>query len=495
MSSVKQINCLEKISFDLAPYTPIYSFPLKTNLGGFNISDKFNLQTKPIEINTKLLKSKFFKPKYIWFKQNKGCNDCEGKGLLAIPTCAYKEKKIRIKKKILGQPINVSFTIPNPPGVPTKCKDQLIMYKKEIPNITLFTIPSFKFNYNINVKANFKLDSVFQLGILGFKGIIANSLIYQRLIKDIPQLADFIKDNKDAINKLDDPTDPNYKNNIDVGIRLATLIMANAGEVLLTLVTSYMMKDSLCLSYTINALYGDLYFELDSFEISFGKLHIKIPKFRIEFNDLNLLKDQLTGKVHPITISAGSDGLQASILLYSIEDDFFEVMIKSIEKTIEKFEDVTDYDIDGLKAVLEILNDTNNEVKNWLEKYLGIRFRLDFYGIFCPAAMSATPPTPFILSTRFVLIINPYKILKIIFDAAESIQQATKQVEDLLLQEIKDSGIKHDPIIDDMLKGALDTINDAIADGMKYVKKGIDNKYVNKDMEKSLIINIPIEPA
>jgi hypothetical protein len=42
--------------------------------------------------------------------------------------------------------------------------------------------------------------------------------------------------------------------------------------------------------------------------------------------------------------------------------------------------------------------------------------------------MAATPPTPFILSVEFVLIINPYKILRILFNAVESTQKLEKEI-------------------------------------------------------------------
>ena len=124
-----------------------------------------------------------------------------------------------------------------------------------------------------------------------------------------------------------------------------------------------------------------------------------------------------------------------------------------------------------------------------------MEYTLTFYFVFCPAGMDAEPPTPFYLRVELEIIVNPYKILDDLFDAAEAIEKTMSKFENDFwnyVENIKHTSFAHP--LEQMLKGAMNTLNKELLSVTESAQKEIDNKYINKKYSTTLVATIPIEP-
>jgi hypothetical protein len=268
-----------------------------------------------------------------------------------------------------------------------------------------------------------------------------------------------------------------------------------------TALLTYLLRDGLAANYTINNASGKLNWTMNTFYIEFGDLKITIPKFQIKLDFPDLLKDPITGETHPVTVSGSPEsGLTVTVQLLEVPNgDFFGLMIDSLQNTLElaKKATGTDYDADYVKELEDILAQLQNAddlVTKWIQKYLGISFTIVFSFVFCPAGMSNEPPTPFYLKVELDLDINPYKILDELFDAAEAIEESLSEFENDFMDDIKEISPSFAHPIEKMLQGALNTLNKELKTATEKGQKMIDNKYVNKIYTVALATYVPIEP-
>jgi hypothetical protein len=457
-------KCPSKI--EIVPTAEIFSFDFTFKMSGTENAN-IDYSTKPITLSTKPFK-------YDILRINKGINDPISRHWPKIETLV--PLKLTKKIKIFGKTFPIPFKIP----VLTQNLNEIYIAHKKV-QITFFTIPSFKFKINSSLNWAGSVDNTFSISCETKGGCI--------LAKDTAALIDgYYNDGKKILEMKDasERTDRISKMLHDKDFYLLSISTA-----LLT----YLLRDGLAANYTIKDASGKLKWMMNTFYMEFGDLKINIPKFQIELEFDNILKD------NPITVSGSPEkGLTVTVQLIEIPGgDFFELMLKGLQNTLNlaKKATGTDYDADYIKELEDILDQLNKDddvVTKWIKKYLGISFTIILSFVFCPAGMANVPPTPFYLKVELDLNINPYKILDDLFDAAEVIQDALSKFENDFMDEVKEISPSFAHPLEKILQGALNTFNKELKTATEKGKKMINNKYINKVYKPALVAFIPIEP-
>jgi hypothetical protein len=484
-------KCPDKIN--LVPTYNLFSINFPVNMSG-SATTNINYQTKAISLSS---------PKFSYDIpqmniSNNGINDPKSKHWPLIET--WKIKKITVKKKIFGQTVPIPIQIP----IATQTFYEIYILKKSA-KITFFTIPSFKFqmnttsNHKVNVNCNFTL-SVEKSG---------GSLLAASTAESINEFYKLFHNSNIDIQTMSTTDRSNYINNMlsDPNF-LATSFAATS-----TLILAYILRDGLTLNFTVlKALVTTLNWTVNSFYIEFGDLNINIPSFQLSLDQVpgfkspfDVLKDPITGQEHPVTVSGSqSDGLTVTIQLLSIPNlDFFSLLITCLQNTLKLATDgagnalpgYTQSYIQDLQSTLTLLNDAEQSVTKWIQKYLGITCGLIFSFVFCPGGMSNVPPTPFYLKVQLNLTINPYKILDDLFDAAKLIENEMTKFENNFIKDLGPITPKNFHSLDNTLKSALNIVNKELKDATDSSQKLIDNKYLNKVYPVAISAFIPIAPG
>lgn len=477
-------KCPEKI--EVVPATNLFSINFPVNMSG---SETINIdyQTKSITLNTKSFSYDIPQMN----TEHNGINDPKSKHWPLIET--WVTKKVTKKIKVFGKQMEIKIPVPTP----TQALYEIYILKKSA-KITFFTIPKFIFkmntvsNHKANVNCNFTLTVEASGGCLLQGTTIASiNSFYQVFHPTNPSI---------DISKMSATQRSTYINNMLVDSHfLAASFAATA-----TLILAYLLRDGLSVNFTVLKALATLNWTVNTFYIEFGDLNINIPSFQLSLDQIDILKDPLTGQEHPVTVSGSqSDGLTVTVQLLSIPNgDFFALMLTSLKNTLKAVTDATGNALPGytqtyvndLKDILAQLQKADDSVTKWLQEYLGISYNIIISFVFCPSGMSNVPPTPFYLKVELDLNVNPYKILDDLFDAAEVIETEMAKFENEFLADLDKITPKNFHSLDTMLKSALNAVNKELKDATESGQKIIDNKYINKIYTTALVAYIPIEP-
>ena len=450
----------------------LFGFDFNTNIGG-EVTSAIKFETDPIEISIPLSGIKIKLPRV-----NLGINNPIQKWYPLLYT--WKQKKI--KKKIHTPLGNIPITIPI--YIPTQALNEIYFTYADLPDIPLFTIPSFKFNLDISLASTFTLQSHFSIVLRGLEGL-ALSMVTQQIIEDAGKLE------PGTFNKMTDTEQVIFLTKLFDELLLANIILQLKGQLLYEGVT---------LAYIINSLGGNMYINIKKLKIEFGEIPLlEIPEFILAINVPDMLKDA-SGVSHPITVSVGTNGvLKVKIFLFTIKGDFYQDIINGIEYTLSKAENATRYDFTSLRKTLDFLKDTNNAAANWAKNHLGLRSEYNFYFMFCPTGMTPDPenphpPTPFFLVIETVIYFNPYKILETTLDFEEILNKAYTDFEEMITHKLKfiPKEFKHtfDKAMSTVFRTGYKYIRKVIRDN----KKRLDHKLINAERKVSAESNIPIVP-
>jgi hypothetical protein len=457
------------------PVDNLFSFDFTTNVNGTE-STNINYITNPITLSTKSFNYDILQIN----KTNKGINDPISKHWPLIET--WKSKSVKKKIKIFGK----TYEIKIPLYKPTQAYYE-IYTKKKTAKITFFTIPSFKFQFNSDISWSGDIKCNFSLSCESNGACIlsvATADLIDNYYNDGIKILEMTNAN-DRTTRIEDMLSNKY------------FYLYASSSLLLT----YLLRDGLAANFTILNASGKLNLNVNSFYIEFGDLNITIPKFQMQIDLTDILTDPITGKPHPVTVSGSpTSGLTVTVQLLQIPNgDFFGLMITSLQNTLDlaKKATGTDYDeiyIQELENILAQLENADDSVTKWIKEYLGISYAITISFVFCPAGMSAVPPTPFYIKIEFTFDINPYKILDDLFDAAELIEKAMDIFENDLLTDVEDIGPSFAHPIEHMIQGALNTLNKELKSATDSGKKLIDNKYINRIYSPTLKGSFPIVP-
>jgi hypothetical protein len=468
-----KFECPSKI--EIVPTSEIFSFDFTFKMSGTENAN-VDYTTKPITLTTKPFKYDILAIN----SKNKGINDPISKHWPLIET--WKTTNITKKIKIFGKTYKIKIPIPKP----TQTFYEVYTLKQKA-QITFFTIPSFKFKINSSLNWAGSIDNTFSISCEKPGTCLLST--------DTAALIDGYYNDTKKILEMTNASDRTTR--ISTMLSDPKFYLLSTSTALLT----YLLRDGLAANYTINNASGKLNWTMNTFYIEFGDLKITIPKFQIKLDFPDLLKDPITGETHPVTVSGSPEsGLTVTVQLLEVPNgDFFGLMIDSLQNTLElaKKATGTDYDADYVKELEDILAQLQNAddlVTKWIQKYLGISFTIVFSFVFCPAGMSNEPPTPFYLKVELDLDINPYKILDELFDAAEAIEESLSEFENDFMNDIKEISPSFAHPLEKMLQGALNTLNKELKTATEKGQKMIDNKYVNKIYTIALATYVPIEP-
>lgn len=461
---------------EIVPVAELFSFDFTTNMNGTN-TQNINYSTTPISF------SKSFDYDILRMNTaNNGINNPISKHWPLIET--WKTVNTTKTVKIFGKKYKIKVPIPKP----TQALYEIYTLKKR-EKITFFTIHSFKFQMNSDLKIVGSLSNNFSLSVEGKGGCLLQATT-ANLIDD------FYKDGKKILQM---PNSSDRTNRIINMVKDPKFLLYTNASLLLT----YLLRDGLTAEFSVLKASSKINWTLNSFYIEFGDLKIQIPKFQIELDFPDILKDPVTGQEHPVIVSANpGEGLIAKVQLLSIPNgDFFGLMLTSLQTTLNQAKSATgsSYDAEYVKELedtLSKLKNADDKVTQWLQKYLGISYTIIFYFVFCPAGMSNVPPTPFYLGVELDLQVNPYKIIDELFDEAEAIEKTMSKFEDNFWDDV--DNIKHTSFghsLEKMLHGALKQLNKELLSETKKAQKEMNNKYVNKIYSPVLLANIPIVPA
>ena len=467
-------ECPKKI--EVVPASDLFEFEFKINMSGGE-STNINYSTKPVTFSTNPIKYDILQMN----TSNKGINDPKSIHWPLIETW----KTVNIKKyiKIFRKTYAINIHLLKP----TQTLYEIYTLNRS-EKITFFTIPSFKFQMNSDVQFSGSVSCDFSISVesngacllqTSTAGLIDN---FYNDSKKILQMSNSSDRTNRIINMIENPKFLEYAS--------ATALL------------TYLLRDGLAANFTINKAGGSVGWQLNTFYFEFGDLKITIPKFQIKLDFPDILKDPYTGQEHPVTVSGSPEtGLTVLVQLLTIPNgDFFALMLTSLQNTLRIAQSATgtSYDADYVKELEDILRqlqDGDDEVTKWLQEYLGMEYTLTFYFVFCPAGMDAEPPTPFYLRVELEIIVNPYKILDDLFDAAEAIEKTMSKFENDFwnyVENIKHTSFAHP--LEQMLKGAMNTLNKELLSVTESAQKEIDNKYINKKYSTTLVATIPIEP-
>ena len=468
-------KCPEKI--DEVPVAELFSFDFTTNMNGTE-SININYTTNTIPFFTDLFKYDILQIN----TANKGINDPISKHWPLIETW----KTINTTKitKIFGK----KFPIKVPLYKPTQTINEIFTSFKK-PKLTFYTIPTFKFQLNTSLNVIGSLSNNFTLSVEGSGGCLLQATT-------AALIDNFYNDGKQIL-QMGNSSDRTYRIiNMFEDPKFLTYTAA-------TLLLTYLLRDGLTAEFSVLKASSKINWTMNSFYIEFGDLKITIPKFEIELDFPDLLKDPITGQEHPVTVSGNlEEGLIVKVQLLSIPNgDFYGLMITSLQNTLKLAQEATgtDYDANYVKELEDILtqlNDVNNTISQWLQKYLGLSYTIIISFMFCPAGMSNVPPTPFYLVVEIDLHVNPYKIITELFDAAEAIEKTMINFENKFwddMESIKHTSFAHP--LENMLKGSLNKLNKELLSSTEKAQKEMNNKYVNKIYSPIFVASIPIVPA
>lgn len=461
---------------ETVPVAELFSFDFTTNMNGTN-TQNINYSTKPLSF------SKSFDYDILQMNTaNNGINNPKSKHWPLIET--WKTINTTKTVKIFGK----KYTIKVPLYKPTQALYEIYTLNRS-EKITFFTIHSFKFQMNSDLKIVGSLSNNFTLSVEGKGGCLLQATT-ANLIDD------FYKDGKKILQM---PNSTDRTNRIINMVKDPKFIFYSEATLLLT----YLLRDGLTAEFSVLKASSKINWTLNTFYIEFGDLKIQIPKFLIELNFPDILKDPITGQEHPVTVSANpGEGLIVKVQLLSIPNgDFFGLMLTSLQSTLNlaKSATGTNYDAEYVKELEDILSQLKNAddtVTQWLEKYLGISYTITFFFVFCPAGMSNVPPTPFYLAVEIELEVNPYKIIDELFDATEAIEKTMTTFENKFWDDV--DNIKHTSFahpLEKMLQGALNKLNKELLSETKKAQNEMNNKYVNKIYSPIFYSTIPIEPV
>ncbi len=460
---------------EIVPTAELFSFDFAINMNGSS-STNVNYSSNPILLSTKPFKYDILQIN----TANEGKNDRISKHWPNIVT--WKSKNITKKIKIFGKMYKISIPFPHP----TQAYYE-VYTKKETAKLTFFTIPSFKFQLNTDLAFSGSVDCNFTLSVES-KGACLLSTATAGLIDN------FYNDGKKILEMQNAGDRTTRITNMLTNVKFYEYASA-------TTLLTYLMREGLCASFSVNKASGKVNWNLNSFYMEFGDLKINIPKFTIELDYPDILKDPITGQEHPVTVTGNPEsGLTVSVQLLDVPNgDFFSIMLTGLQNTLDAAKKLTGTAYDGdyvkeLEDILTQLRNADDSVTQWIQKYLGITFDITFSFIFCPAGMESEPPSPFLIEVAIDLNINPYKILDDLFDAAEAIEKTMATFENDLLKAVEDIGPSFAHPIEHMIQGALNTLNKELQSATAKGQKLIDNKYINKTYNLGIAAYIPIEP-
>ena len=462
--------CPESIEYEGFLSTTLIEFEINKNISG-STTQRININTNPITFKSKEIK-------YKWMKINKGCNGAKSKHWPKI--CDWVDTYIKKKVKFCGY----SHTFSIYTRLPSKCYDEVYTTHEKFPSYDVYTMPSFKFDFKFTLGCSANLESEFSIDSEGKLGAVGGLLLpaTQQKINDLYGLTG-----------ADDNTTPIGEMTSDNRIKfLVNMVKDNLAAGILV----YLLNDTLTYAYTITSFTSTFNIEIQTFILSFGDLNITIPHFQITITIPDIAKD------HPIIMTYNADGtFTTQILLYSSkdkDDNFFTMMLDGITSTIDKYIDdpETTYDIKELQNIQKMLQNKQDETTIWLEQYIGLTYELNVYAFLClsDAPTTGPPPSPFSIKTLFTVKFNPYKILDKILDVAAELQSIMENVENELLDDIKDIPGSFSHTLDSLLDNSLKQYNKVINKGLKAAQNDITKKYLDKELEASLALYIPIEP-
>jgi hypothetical protein len=463
--------CPESLEYEGFLSTTLIAFEMNKNISGST--------TQTLKVNTNPITFKSKEIKYKWMRINKGCNDAKSKHW--PKTCDWVEKHITKKIKFCGFSRKISI----PYWIPTKCDDEVYTTREKLPSYDVYIMPSFKFDFKFTLGGSINLKSEFSIDSEGKAGAVGGLLL--------PATQDKINDLY-GLTGADDKTTPIGKMTSDQRIDfLVTMVKDNLAAGILV----YLLNDTLTYMYTITSFTSTFNIEITTFKLSFGDLNITIPQFQISITIPDIVDK------HPITMTYNADGtFTTQILLYSSKDkdnDFFNMMLNGITYTIDKYIDDpnlnTNYDIKELQNIQKMLQNKTDETTIWLEQYIGLTYELNVYAFLClsDAPETGPPPSPFSIKTVFTVGLNPYKILEKILDVTAELQSIMENVENELLDDIKDIPGAFSHTLDSLLDSSLKQYNRVINKGLKAAQTDITKKYLDKELETSLVLYIPIE--
>ena len=449
----------------------IFGFDLNTDVGG-SVTVATNFESDPLEISIPLsLISKF--PAV-----NLGINDPIQSWYPVIYTWRWRriKKKIRIARK--------NYYINYEGYLPTQAMNEFYLKPIKLPDIPLFTIPSFKFELGLTVGASFTLKSRFSIILRGLEGLFL-TMTTQKFIEDATQLA------PGSFNQMTEKEQVELLTKLFAEAFIAGLITKVKGEVLGERATA---------NFIINELGGSAYIDISPFKLEFGDLlNINVPKFKMRFNVPDLLKDA-SGRSHPVEVEVGSDGvLKVKILLYTLNSNFFEDMIKGIRETLSDAENATKYDLVELEKILNIFVNSQNVVTQWLQRHLGLRSQYNFYFVFCPSGMipdpeNPHPPTPFFLLIETLIYFNPYKILATTLDFVHILNKALTDLQIMIAQGLNDAPKEFKHTANKIVKSSLKQGTKDVKKNLRDIKKRLDNKLINAERKIYAESFIPLVP-
>jgi hypothetical protein len=451
----------------------IFGFDLNTDVGG-SVTVTTNFESDPLEISIPLsLINKF--PAV-----NLGLNDPIQSWYPVIWTWKWRsiKKKIRITRK---KYINIFYE----GYLPTQALNEFYLKPIKLPDIQLFTIPSFKFELGLTVGGSLTLKSRFSIILRGLEGLFL-TMTTQKFIEDATQLA------PGSFNQMTEKEQVELLTKLFAEAFIAGLIMKVKGEVLGERATA---------NFIINELGGSAYIDISPFKLEFGDLlNINVPKFKMRFNVPDLLKDA-SGRSHPVAVEVGSDGvLKVKILLYTLNSNFFEDMIKGIRETLSDAENATKYDLVELEKILNIFVNSQNVVTQWLQRHLGLRSQYNFYFVFCPSGMAPDPenphpPTPFFLLIETLIYFNPYKILATTLDFLQIYNKALRDLTAIIAHELNFIGSKeYKHTVDKTINSTQKLLSKEIKKNLRDIKKRLDNKLLNAERKIYAESFIPLVP-
>jgi hypothetical protein len=464
--------CPASIEYEGFLSTTLIAFELNKNISG-STTQKLKVNTNPITFKSKKINYKWLKMMRI----NNGCNPPKSKHWPKI--CDWALKTTQKKIKFCGFSRKISVTT----YLPTKCDWEVYTTHEMFESYDVYTMPSFNFDFkftlggSINLKSEFSIDSEGKAGAVG--GLLLPAT--QEKINDLYGLTG-----------VSDTTTPIGKMTSDKRIDfLVTMVKDNLAAGILV----YLLHDTLNYSYTITSFTSTFNIEITTFKLSFGDLNITIPQFQISITIPDIIEN------HTITMKYNAEGtFTTQILLYSSkdkDDNFFTMMLNGITSTIDKYIDdpETNYDIKELQNIQKILMNKKDETTIWLEQYIGLTYELNVYAFFCisDAPETGPPPSPFSIKTAFTVGFNPYKILEKILDVTAELQSIMEKVENELLDDIKDIPGSFSHTLDSLMDSSLKQYNKVINKGLKAAQNDITKKYLNKELETSVELYIPVE--
>jgi hypothetical protein len=471
-------SCPEGIVYPYIKDVNLISMNINANVGGST--------TQTTKVNTNSITFKSPEGKHKWMRINKGCNDAKSKHW--PKTCDWVEKHITKKIKFCGFSRKISL----PYWIPTKCDDEVYTTREKVLK-DVYTIPSFKFNFIFKFACNFDIQSTFEIDS---EGMTPAMMVDPSLV---PSGGILQQATQDQINTLYKLSQSETIGNMSTEQRVAFLknmVKDKLAEKILV----YLLNDTITYKYTITSLISSCKMDVQTFELSFGDLYIKIPKFQMNITIGNIMATS------PINVTYDTDGkFIAQILIYSTKNsdiDFFFLIINSIIATIEQYSDdpETTYDINELQNVLNILQDKNNAITIWLNNSLGLTYEVNIYLFLCLAKATISdagkaPASAFSIKSEFKLKYNPYKILETLLDVAKELQAIMSNVEDELLDDIKDIPGSFSHTLDSLLDAALKQYNRVIKKGLDAAEKDIKKKYLDQSFNMTTILYVPIDPT